>query len=78
MTKNFKSPAMDFISTSSLSKTEDIHPMKPNTELIETKSKRLQLLMQPSLHSKIKKASEKSNTSVNDLIHKILQQNFMD
>lgn len=78
MAKNFKSPAMDFISTSPQKAIEDNVPMKVNLMMIETKSKRLQLLMQPSLHAKIKKISAEKKTSVNDLIHQILDQHFLD
>lgn len=78
MAKNFKSPAMDFISTDSQKSVEDNIPMKVNPMMLETKSKRLQLLMQPSLHAKIKKISVEKKTSVNDLIHQILDQHFLD
>lgn len=46
---------------------------KPNPLYVETKSKRLQLLMQPSLHAKIKKRAKKEKTSVNEYIHNILK-----
>lgn len=78
MAKNFKSPAMDFISTDSKKSAEDDIPMKVNPVMIETKSRRLQLLMQPSLHNKIKNVSVEKKTSVNDLIHQILDQYFLD
>ena len=48
-------------------------PMKRNPEFIEVKSKRLQLLMQPSLHSAIKTLADKEELSVNEKIHSILK-----
>lgn len=48
-------------------------PMKRNPEFIEVKSKRMQLLMQPSLHSAIKKLANEEEISVNEKIHSILR-----
>lgn len=48
-------------------------PMKRNPEFIEVKSKRMQLLMQPSLHSAIKKLADNEDISVNEKIHSILK-----
>lgn len=48
-------------------------PMKRNPEFIEVKSKRMQLLMQPSLHQAIKKIADNEDISVNDKIHRILK-----
>jgi macrodomain Ter protein organizer (MatP/YcbG family) len=79
--KNEMNPALQFISTSTdenMNEKEsqaipDNVPMKRNPLYIETKSKRIQLLIQPSLHSKLKKISERKGTSLNDLIHTILE-----
>jgi arginase family enzyme len=49
-------------------------PTKPNPLYIETKSRRLSLLVQPSLHEKIKKLASAKGQSVNDLIHQVLQE----
>jgi len=79
--KNEINPALQFINTST---DENIHeeesqsipgnvPMKRNPLYIETKSRRIQLLIQPSLHSKLKKISEQKGTSLNNLIHTILE-----
>lgn len=46
---------------------------KHNPLYIETKSKRVQLLMQPTLYAKIKAMADKEETSVNQLIHSILK-----
>ena len=48
-------------------------PMKPNPLYIETKSRRLNLLIQPSLHERIKDIAKGHGASVNDMIHQILQ-----
>lgn len=45
---------------------------KPNPLYIETKSERLQLLVQPSLKAKLKERAAREGTSVNDLVHNIL------
>ena len=80
--KSFKSditnPAMQFISMS----TEDINSAKElkntpngyklNPLYVETKSKRVQLLLQPTLFEKLKNKAKNENRSVNDLIHSIL------
>lgn len=45
---------------------------KPNYLYIETKSERIQLLMQPSLKAKLKAKAAKDGRSLNDEIHTIL------
>ena len=46
---------------------------KLNPLYIETKSKRLQLLIQPPLHEKLKARAKAEGTSVNDIVNTILQ-----
>ena len=48
-------------------------PMKRNPEYIETKSKRVQMLMQPSLYDAVKKEAKDKNISVNEMMHEILK-----
>lgn len=48
-------------------------PMKKNPEYIETKSKRVQMLMQPSLHAGIKAIADKKRVSINETMHDILK-----
>lgn len=48
---------------------------KANPEYIETRSKRVQLLMQPSLYKQLKAKAKREKRSVNDLIHSILEDN---
>ena len=48
---------------------------RPNgyrTQYVETKTKRVQLVFQPSLHERVKKAAKKYNLSVNEYVHQIL------
>ena len=79
--KSFKehiNPAMNFISQEE-SGREVVHKKIPegckiNPLYVETKSKRLQLLIQPSLHEKLKAEAAKKNTSVNDVVNQILNE----
>lgn len=48
-------------------------PMKPDYRYVETKSKRLNLLVQPSIYAKIKAAADQRGESVNELIHSLLE-----
>lgn len=61
----------------SILKNED-PPMKLRDDYIETRSRRVQLLMQPSLHQTIRNYAEDENTSINDIIHKVLEHYFKD
>lgn len=47
---------------------------KLNPLYIEKKSKRVQLLMQPSVYEKLKEKAKSKETSFNDFIHTILQE----
>ena len=75
-------PAMQFISTpteetdkrETTPKTEDApEGYKVNPLYIEKRSKRLQLLIQPSLYDKVKAQADAEGCSVNDYIHRILE-----
>lgn len=46
---------------------------KLDNSLIEVKSKRLQLVMQPSLLERVKAQATKENISVNELMHRVLR-----
>ena len=56
-----------------LNKVSNGVPMKKNPEFIETKSKRVQMLMQPSLYDAVKKEAKDKNISVNEMMHEILK-----
>lgn len=47
---------------------------KVNPAFIETKSKRVQILMQPSLYKEAKAVSEKLGISLNEFIHRAIQE----
>lgn len=51
---------------------------KLNPLYVETKSKRLHLLMQPSLHEKLRHKAQSEGTSVNDIVNIILQEALSD
>lgn len=76
-TLNLDNPAMQFISTPTETETTVTAPApegyKPNPLYVEKRSKRLQLLLQPSLYEKVKARADKQGCSVNDLIHTILE-----
>lgn len=84
--KSFKAdinPALQFISTPTPAEKEAIptsasapEGYKLNHLYIETKSKRLQLLIQPSLHEKLRAKATSEMRSVNDLVHSILEEAF--
>lgn len=83
--KSFKAelnPAMQFISTpaeetaerETAPRAEDApEGYKVNPLYIEKRSKRLQLLIQPSLYDKIKAQADTEGCSVNDFIHRVLE-----
>ena len=70
--KNEINPALQFISSSE--EEAQAVPVKRNPLYTETKSKRFQMLIQPSLYSKLKDMAEQKGSSLNDLIHTILEQ----
>ena len=84
--KDSINPAMSFISQESIDRAEGeapatTEPQRPakapegyklNPLYIETKSERLQLLIQPSLKAKLKEKAKREGTSVNDLVNSIL------
>lgn len=67
---------MQFISTPVEERPQTDAPpegYKVNPLYIEKKSKRLQLLIQPSLFGKVKARADREGKSVNELIHSILE-----
>ena len=69
-------PAMQFISTPAkeMETREEIpEGYKLNPLYVEKRSKRLQLLVQPSLYDKVKAQADAEGCSVNDYIHRILE-----
>lgn len=91
--KTFKeniAPAIKFISQKNIDEVNEqnknIHirseippkGYKNNPAFIETKSKRLQLLIQPSLHEKLKEKAQSKDISVNELANIILKQALLE
>ena len=76
--KSFKdNPALNFITPPAApprtkAAPADRAPLKLEPRYVETKSKRVQLLMQPSLHLRLKSAAEADGRSLNDLVHAVL------
>ena len=71
------SPAMQFISQKKeqpTAKTTDApEGYRANPLYIEVKSRRMQLLVQPSLYEKVKAAAEAEGISINEYVHKALE-----
>lgn len=75
---SIENPAEVFISATTAAKPQGEQPpkgFKPNPEYIETRSKRVQLLMQPSLYKQLKARAKREKRSLNDLVHSILEEN---
>lgn len=81
--KSFKAdlanPAMQFISTPAEETVTETRAEAPegyrvNPLYIEKRSKRLQMLIQPSLYDKLKSKADREGYSVNDTLHKILEE----
>lgn len=51
----------------------DKSPAGYRVQYIETKTKRLQLVLQPSLYKKLKENAKKSGLSVNEYVHRVLK-----
>lgn len=71
-------PALRFITNPEEPQAREDHETpagyKPNPAYVEVKSKRVQLLMQPSLHSKVKALADREGVSLNEYIHKMLEE----
>lgn len=51
----------------------DKGPSGYRVQYVETKTKRLQLVLQPSLYKKLKENAKKSGLSVNEYVHRVLK-----
>lgn len=68
-------PVKEKADIAAASRTEAVpEGFKPNPLYIEKKTRRLQMLMQPSLHAKVKEAADEAGLSVNDYIHRVLEE----
>ena len=68
-------PALSFISQQPEAAEEQVSsaPIKRNPLFVETKSRRLQVLMQTSLHARLKKLAYEKGISFNELLHSTLE-----
>lgn len=67
-------PALSFMSQQpEAAKEQAAAPIKRNPLFVETKSRRLQVLMQPSLHARLKKLAYEKGISFNELLHSTLE-----
>lgn len=79
-TFNLNNPAMQFISTPTEEpiKPEEIAPAPEGYKIsplyVEKKTKRLQLLLKPSVFDKLKAKALKEDRSVNDIINTYLEE----
>lgn len=51
---------------------------KKTAEQKETRTRRVQLVLAPSLYAKLKTAAHKQETSINDYIHSLLEENIKE
>lgn len=87
--KSDTNPAMSFISQESIDKVDGTEEgatiptgskkkapegYKPNPEYIETKSKRVQLLVQPSVYEAVKAKAKARGISTNEAINEALRE----
>lgn len=74
MSKSFiDNPALQFITKKTEQPKEAPDGYKLNPELVEKKSKRVQLVLKPSLYEKLKAAADKAGISVNEYAHKAFE-----
>ena len=79
---NLENPAMQFISTPAEEvKTEEAEAIAPAPEgfkinplYLEKKSRRLQLLMKPSIYDKLKARADREGNSVNDVVNNLIEE----
>lgn len=83
--KNAENPALQFISAPDVETEEreitadesgaalSLRGFTPKLDKPETKSRRLQLLIKPSVYSAVKQIADASGLSVNEIINQILE-----
>lgn len=79
MSKSFiNNPALQFITKTTEQPDKIPEGFKVNPEFIEKKSKRVQLVLQPSLYEKIKSAADKAGISLNEYAHRAFENMLND
>ena len=78
---NLDNPALQFISTPEEKKKEEAEVIAPAPEgykinplYLEKKSRRLQLLMKPSISEKLKARADREGNSVNDVVNNLIEE----
>lgn len=80
---NRDNPALNFISSASVEPEKEEVAAEPakapegykvNPMYVEVKSKRLQLVLQPSLFARVKAAAAENGVSVNEFCHQVLDR----
>ena len=83
--RNENNPTLSYISKESIAAidgeeqlyfegTKPPEGYKLNPQFIEKRTKRVQLVLQPSLYEKVKQASSAAGISLNDYVHKLLEE----
>lgn len=85
MKKDFKNAAEQFISNSpsqvitessfQINSLDVPEGYKLNPMFVELKSKRVQLILQPSLYKKVKMKADEEGLSFNEYVHRVLLKN---
>ena len=71
--KKPQEPIKEVAEAAPANQSEAPEGFKMNPLYREKKTRRVQLLMQPSLHAKVKEAAAEAGLSVNDYIHRALE-----
>lgn len=74
--KDLSNPASNFVTQGNAEKKNKITENNIVSAKKEARSKRMQILLQPSLFDKIQQKAESEGTSVNSLIHETLEGLF--
>lgn len=79
-----ENPALGFLSIGAEEEKTPVKVADPSTvnvpegfklvPITETKTRRVQLVMKPSLYEKVKKAAHAEDLSFNDYVHRILEE----
>lgn len=79
-------PALQFLSSASPAEREDSVPARPESpaappagyrddpRYVETKTRRLQLVLQPSLYERVRACAAAQGLSVNEYVHRALER----
>lgn len=78
-TKTEAKAVKSLLSTGKAQKGTDLKKTaEKKAEQKETRTRRVQLVLAPSLYAKLKTAAHKQETSINDYIHSLLEENIKE